>query len=1002
VLTTAKAHSIDILSIQETAIPGTGKRKLAGGYWLHWSGAPAPANQNHAGVPHTGVALLLSPTAAAALIEWETVSPRMMLASFSCAVTVTILAFYAPHSSRPAAERRNFRSEMQRVRGAVNRHKLLILLGDANAKVGTKQDGPTGGAVGPHGVPGRNDAGQALLDDCAAEQLCVANTFFQHKLAHKAMCRTPDPVQIPGEEVRWRLHSNDVVIVRRSFLSSVRDVRAFGAPSTGFSDHRLVIARLRLKLHGIRKRAQAADVGALARDPGIKALFQAAVAAELANKETELTAADAASSWAIITAAILSSTNVLPNLAKHHAHLPTTSQRLLQLLAERTAIARRIPTTRTRSSAPLTLELQRTRNAIRGEVRRLKRERLDELCTEMDRAAALGDQGMVWRILQQITPGRGPAEGGCTRRVAASDVTLKATDGTLIVGKEKQLAHLREHHMALSSTGYGAEPDAVDQLGPHPEAAQAPPLSEVETVLAMGKLKNGKAPAPNGMRNEHLKYGGPELAAVVHKVLCEVWEQGLPAACKEADLVSVPKKGDIAYADNRRAVQINDKLYMLTSKILGDRLTLDNDERISELQAGFRFQRGCRDQRCSLQLLMDEALERGKTLYVSMVDLEKAFDRVPRAELLEVMRHYGVEPEHVRIADDLHTGTTARIKWRGGRSEPFPVTWGVQQGSPASNPEWNLYVNIIVDQMLSALGAESGVEIYWLTNGQLHRPSEPPNSAERLRQLLLLLADDIIITAPTAAALRRALVELQTMTRRWGMRISAKKTKVMVVQRDTAPDVADPDITIEGEKLEVVKHGKYLGSTFSSNGTMEREITLRLTAASGAAARLRKGVWRSRRVGLRTKLRLYNAAVLTVLLYGGESWALTTALVQRLETFHQQCLRQILGTRYWQHISNVDICARAGILPIRAILSQRRLLWLGEIGRMDSGRLVKRLLFSQQGGTRPRAPPRTGLRRVFQRDVRALHGGHPNGQSWYSQCQDTKEWRELVLAADLT
>jgi hypothetical protein len=44
------------------------------------------------------------------------------------------------------------------------------------------------------------------------------------------------------------------------------------------------------------------------------------------------------------------------------------------------------------------------------------------------------------------------------------------------------------------------------------------------------------------------------------------------------------------------------------------------------------------------------------------------------------------------------------------------------------------------------------------------------------------LADDIIITAPTAAALRRALLELQRVTRRWGMRISPTKTKVMVVQ----------------------------------------------------------------------------------------------------------------------------------------------------------------------------------------------------------------------------
>ena len=38
---------------------------------------------------------------------------------------------------------------------------------------------------------------------------------------------------------------------------------------------------------------------------------------------------------------------------------------------------------------------------------------------------------------------------------------------------------------------------------------------------------------------------------------------------------------------------------------------------------------------------MDEALERGRPLYIALVDLEKAFDRVDRAALLAVMRHYG-------------------------------------------------------------------------------------------------------------------------------------------------------------------------------------------------------------------------------------------------------------------------------------------------------------------------------------------------------------------------
>jgi hypothetical protein len=52
-------------------------------------------------------------------------------------------------------------------------------------------------------------------------------------------------------------------------------------------------------------------------------------------------------------------------------------------------------------------------------------------------------------------------------------------------------------------------------------------------------------------------------------------------------------------------------------------------------------------------------------LYVVLVDLEKAFDRVDRNALREIMRSAGVEEELITVADDLPSGTSARVRWRG-------------------------------------------------------------------------------------------------------------------------------------------------------------------------------------------------------------------------------------------------------------------------------------------------------------------------------------------------
>ena len=106
----------------------------------------------------------------------------------------------------------------------------------------------------------------------------------------------------------------------------------------------------------------------------------------------------------------------------------------------------------------------------------------------------------------------------------------------------------------------------------------------------------------------------------------------------------------------------------------------------------------------------------------------------------------------------------------------------------------------------------------------------------------------------------------------------------------------------------------------------------------------------------------------------------------------------------WIHwtdgVPNAAVLLRAGIPSISDTITMRRLAWLGHIGRMEDTRLIKQLLFSQQPGQRQQQRPRFTLRRVLQQDVTMLHGGQPNGISWYQESQDRRYWREALQ--DLT
>ena len=68
---------------------------------------------------------------------------------------------------------------------------------------------------------------------------------------------------------------------------------------------------------------------------------------------------------------------------------------------------------------------------------------------------------------------------------------------------------------------------------------------------------------------------------------------------------------------------------------------------------------------------------------------------------------------------------------------------------------------------------------------------------------------------------------------------------------------------------------KYLTSIFTSDATIDAEVRHRIAAADVAFVRLRKAiVWSSRALSRFTKLQRFQSIVISVLLYGAETWTL--------------------------------------------------------------------------------------------------------------------------------
>ena len=68
-------------------------------------------------------------------------------------------------------------------------------------------------------------------------------------------------------------------------------------------------------------------------------------------------------------------------------------------------------------------------------------------------------------------------------------------------------------------------------------------------------------------------------------------------------------------------------------------------------------------------------------VYFAFVDLEKAFDRVPRKVLWWALRSLGVEEWAVPVIQGMYVNARSRVRVNGQYSEEIGVGVGVHQGS---------------------------------------------------------------------------------------------------------------------------------------------------------------------------------------------------------------------------------------------------------------------------------------------------------------------------------
>ena len=324
---------------------------------------------------------------------------------------------------------------------------------------------------------------------------------------------------------------------------------------------------------------------------------------------------------------------------------------------------------------------------------------------------------------------------------------VKNDAGQLSLDEEAKKEAWREHYEHLLNVEFPWNPEDLSEESPVEGPSE--PITLEMITKAISKMASGKAAGPSGIVTEMLKPVGEAGAVEVRDLIEDIISEGcIPTDWQESFIVNLYKgKGDALNRGNYRGLKLIEQVMKVLERLV-EGLIRQRVE-IDEMQCGFMSGRGTTDAIFIVRQLQEKHLAANKLLYMAFVDLEKAFDQVPRDVIWWAMHKLGIDEWLVCLVQSMYKDVRTRVRVGEGYSEEFGVGVSVHQGSVLS-----LLLFIIV---LEALSREFRTGCPWE----------------------LLYADDLMISAESMEELLVKVQTWKTEMEKKGLRVNMGKTKIM-------------------------------------------------------------------------------------------------------------------------------------------------------------------------------------------------------------------------------
>ena len=195
---------------------------------------------------------------------------------------------------------------------------------------------------------------------------------------------------------------------------------------------------------------------------------------------------------------------------------------------------------------------------------------------------------------------------------------------------------------------------------------------------------------------------------------------------------------------------------------------------------------------------MERFREQQKDLHLVFIDLEKAYDKIPRNVMWWSLDKHKVLSKYVTLIKDMYNNVVTSVRTNDGNTNYFPIKIGLHQESDLSS----YFFALVMDEVIRNIQGD----IPWC----------------------MLFVDDVVLVDESQAGVHRKLELWRQTLESKGSRLSRTKTEHM--RCDFSGAAQEGDVSLEGQVVPKKDTFRYLGSMLQRDGDIDADVSHRIKA----------------------------------------------------------------------------------------------------------------------------------------------------------------------------